>query len=268
MFRKRDLRAAASRIKRELSDLISDKLMDRQLEKKLACLRASAKYKSLPSRSILIIGVQSPKRGNSLEVIYSRMLSDRHSIDYKSCGVGNLGKPENSNSLITSSDLDSFDYVITTDDDIAVPEHFIDDLIAIVEIADIDIAGPAQRLQSFYNLPITRRENISLARKTNYVEVGPLVIFRSNTFSKIFPFPVTKYGWGVDLLWSKVADENGWSLAIIDGTPIRHLSPAGTTYNWEAAHQEMEDFRKENSIPLSVDNLRVLDYLLPMGSDD
>ena len=176
-----------------------------------------------------------------------------------------MSKPENTNQLLSQFDLKLYDYIVTTDDDITIPDNFIDDMVAIMQMSDFDIAGPAQRLRSYHNHDITRRRVDALARFTNFVEVGPLVVFRGNTFDQVFPLPVNRYGWGVDLLWSKYAKENNWKLGIIDATAIKHLSPAGSTYDWAAAHRELEEFRTENSISLNVDQFDVLGLSFPLS---
>lgn len=261
ILRKRDWKAGLRRKSRETSDAMLDAYLDLKLSRALSRLRTTDAYKGVRPMRVLAFGIQSPKRGESLKEIFARFNSGRHDLTCISRGVGTFGKIENSNLLMSSQDLSAYDYVLMTDDDIAIPENFIDDIIAISEIANLDIAGPAQRRRSFHNHAITRRESSGLLRLTNYVEVGPTVLFRSTTFPFVFPLPVTRYGWGVDLLWSKLADQNRWRMGIVDGTPIRHLSPAGSTYDWDAAYAEMEEFRTCNNITLTMDRLVATEQL-------
>ena len=245
--------------RRRLLDRVKDARLDARTAKAFTALRASAAYQALPAYRILILGIQSPKRGNSLVGIYDRMTSAKHELVKVSCGVGTLSKPENSNKLLEEAGYADFDYVITTDDDITVPDHFIDDFVAIAALADFDIAQPAHRLISFWNHHITRRE-AGWARATNFVEVGPLAMFRANTFSRVFPFPVTRFGWGVDLLWSELASRHGWKLGVVDATPIEHLSPAGQLYNWDAAEAELAQFLKDQDVKIDFGSVRVISH--------
>ena len=264
ILRKRDWKQGFKSRALKVREKATDFAYDRKNARALDALRASDDYKMLPPVRVLVIGVQSPKRGESLAGIFRSMQSKKHHVECISCGVGTVGRPENLNNLLASRNLDDFDFVITTDDDITLPANFIDDFVAIAELASLDILQPAHRRNSYFNHSLTRREGKSLVKQTNYVEVGPLAMFRAKTFSKVFPFPVTKYGWGIDLLWSKLADENSWKLGVVDATPMRHLSPAGSTYDWDAAYKEMERFRVDNEIPLSIDDLAVLKYEMPV----
>lgn len=259
-MRKRDWKAGIRRKAREAGQAAVDAYLDLKVSRALKKLRLMDAYRNVRPMAILAFGIQSPKRGDSLATIFDKFKSDKHKLTCVSRGVGSFGKIENSNLLLADQELAKYDYVIMTDDDIVVPENFIDDLIAISEISGLNIAGPAQRRRSFHNHDITRREGKGLLRVTNYVEVGPMVLFRSDTFAAVFPLPVTKYGWGVDLLWSKLAARNRWKMGIVDGTPIRHLSPAGSTYDWNAAYTEMEEFRQSNDVALSVDTLAVIEH--------
>ena len=260
IFRKRDWRAGLRKHYISAHDKAADIVSDYKIARALKSFRASDEYRMVCPVRVLVVGVQSPKRGKSLTGIFSKMNSKKHKVEHISCSVGTKGRPENLNALLASYNIDEFDFVITTDDDIVIPRNFIDDFLAIAEVAKLDIAQPAHRLNSYYNHEITRREDISLVRITNFVEVGPLVMFRANTYPETLPFPITKYGWGIDFLWSNLADKNRWKLGIVDGTPIRHISPAGSTYDFFAAHAEMEQFRADNKLPLSVNGLTVLSY--------
>jgi hypothetical protein len=257
-FRKHDVRAGVRRIATEYADSIRDRILDRQLTKQLEVFRASNAYRSVPGFEVLVVGVQSPRREDSLDGIFAQMASERHHIVTASKGVGSAGKLENTNILLERFQLEKFDYVITTDDDVLLPPHFADDFLAIMHVAELQIAAPAHRLRSFHNHDITRRVRGSIVRETNFVEVGPVVSFSRRSYENVFPFPELSFGWGVDLLWPKIAAEHGWRIGIVDATPLRHLVPAGSAYKVKGAYAEMDEFKSAHGVNVDFNDLRTL----------
>lgn len=258
VFRKRDLRAGTRRIAAQGSDHIRDMLMDRRLANQLRKLRASNAYRSVPRFKVLIVGVQSPKREGSLDRIFTEMASDRHDVTTSSKGVENAGKLTNTNILLSRFNLDRFDYIITSDDDVSLTAHFLDDMLAIMHLADLQIAAPAHRLRSYHNHDVTRRVSGSIMRETNFVEVGPVAVFSKPVFSHIFPLPELAFGWGLDLLWSKLAEKHGWRMGVVDAAPLRHLARAGSNYDWEGAYAEMKRFKSEHEVTMNFADFRTL----------
>jgi hypothetical protein len=248
----RGIAKAARQIGRDVVD-------DLVLAPKLRRMRQTARYRDLPPRRVLIVGVQSVKRGNSLDRIFARMAEGtRHTVVTEQSGVGKLGKLANTNALLAKHDLNTFDWVIMTDDDVTVGDHFLDDLVFICEANDIKIAGPAHRAHSFKSHTVTFRRTGALARETNFVEIGPVVAVHRSVFDRVFPLPDLKYGWGAELPWSVLSRDHGIRIGIIDGQALRHWGAVATTYRSAEAMAEMEEFKRERGIVMSNTDLKTI----------
>ena len=153
------------------------------------------------------------------------------------------GKFENLNVLIGSRDPGAYDWIVMIDDDVELPKGFLDDFLAGADRAGLEIAQPAHRLNSHAAWPITRRRPWSTARRTTFVEIGPVTAFRPEATTTLLPFPDLKMGWGLDAHWAAVAQERGWAIGIVDATPVGHtLRPAAEGYPREEAIAEGREF--------------------------
>ena len=111
---------------------------------------------------------------------------------------------------------------MVVDDDIDLPPRFLDRMLAVCERLSLDLAQPAQTMRSHAAWRVTRRRPWSLARRTQYVEIGPLTVFRRQVAEQLTPFPELRFGWGLDNHWGALARERGWRLGIVDALPVRH----------------------------------------------
>jgi hypothetical protein len=153
------------------------------------------------------------------------------------------GKFENLNALLEGRDPASHDWLVVVDDDILVPRRFLDRFVAICEALDFSLAQPAQTWRSHAAWRITRRRGGVVARQTRYVEIGPVTAFRADVLATLFPFPPLRYGWGLDVHWSALAEERGWRLGVVDSLPVRHdAAPVATAYPRAGAVAEAREF--------------------------
>lgn len=212
------------------------------LRPKLAMLRRSRFYRDLPRRRILVVGVQSPRRPGSLDRIFAVMARSRHEVVTEKKDIDGIGKLDNTNILIGRHDIDTFDWIWMTDDDVILPDNFTDDFVAMCEYAQLKVAGPAHRVWSYWSHPVTRRQQGALARVTNYVEVGPVAALHRDTFAEFLPLPSLKFGWGLDQAWPVIADRHGWKIGIVDAAPLQHTSPIGVGYDLAGAVAEAEAY--------------------------
>jgi hypothetical protein len=81
-----------------------------------------------------------------------------------------------------------------------------------------------------------------LARRTRFVEIGPVTAVRADAFPVLLPFPELAMGWGLDAHWSSAAATAGLRLGVVDITPIRHLRPIADSYPRAAAEEEAARF--------------------------
>lgn len=238
-----------------LTDFSHDKSLVEPLDK----FKKSKFYNDMGSLRILVVGVQSPRRPGSLEKIFRLMSSGKHKLTFEAKGVESFSKFENTNILLSRHDLQSFDWVIMTDDDIELPEDFIDVFIGLAEHAELKICGAAQRARSYWSHQITRRQKGALLRETNFAEIGPVIAFRREIFDLVFPLPDLKFGWGVDIVWPVLARQAGWKVGIVDAAAIRHVQPIGKTYDFLEATRECEEYMGRYNIVTGVHVLETYD---------
>jgi hypothetical protein len=216
---------------------LTDRLYDLRLafSPKARRLRALA---GTPRRRILVIAVRVDSRKELMDQLVASLSRTRHDVTFRIKSVGGLGKLDNMNMLLDEADIAGFDWVIAADDDIVVPDHFLDLFITTLEAYDMKVGMPAHKFASYSGYEVTRRAFGTVARATNFVEVGPFVAFARETYDAFFPFPSLKYGWGVDISWGAIAKARGWRMGISDLSPMRHVRPIGATYPREDATAE------------------------------
>lgn len=187
--------------------------------------------------------------------------SDARLIPYTVLSDLSGGKFENLNRLLAAApDTTGFDWTIVVDDDIGLPHRFLDRFLAVCERLRLDLAQPAQTMRSHSAWRITRRRPFSLARSTQYVEIGPLTAFSRRAATELLPFPELRFGWGLDNHWAAVAQERGWRLGIVDALPVRHESqPVATTYTHAEAIDEGRRFLADRSYISADDAQRTLE---------
>lgn len=175
-----------------------------------------------PRRRILAVAVEREDAPNLLAGARRELLRSKHDLTFASRPVGGRGKFENLNALLAENPPHGFDWLLVIDDDVALPRGFLDGFVFLIERFGLRLAQPAHRARSHAAWQVTRRRAGSLVRETNYVEIGPLVAFHVSTFDVLLPFPELRVGWGLDAHWAAVARQHGWSIGIVDATPIRH----------------------------------------------
>ena len=212
---------------------------DRLLDLTLAPTLRRIDRLATPERDLLVAGVyRPPNRAPSL-------VSDHHRVRtaFGAMEEGR-GKFENLNALVDAG----ADWLFVVDDDVVLPEKFLDRFVAVCESLELDLAQPAQTLASHAAWRVVRRRPFALARETRFVEIGPVTAFRRRVAEELLPFPALRYGWGLDLHWSALAAERGWRLGIVDALPVRHESaPVGSSYPAGAAIEEAQRFLSDRA---------------------
>lgn len=205
--------------------------------------RLRAGHEAMPRRRVLVLTLWRQDVPTLIEEIRSEVERSRHDVELAAAPAGAGGKFENLNALVGSRDPGAYDWVVVVDDDVELPKGFLDDFLAAADRAGLEIAQPAHRLVSHAAWPVTRRRPGSTARRTTFVEIGPVTAFGPEAATTLLPFPNLKMGWGLDAHWAAVARERGWAIGIVDATPIGHtLRPAAEGYPREAAIAEGRAF--------------------------
>jgi len=226
--RRRALRRAADRL---LDVLLTASGMPRRLD----ALAARA-----PARDVLVLGIVRPEL-DPLDLAPLR--SEHHRVRHAVGSAAELGggKFENLNALLEREQPG--DWTLAVDDDVALPDRFLDRFVALCEHFDLALAQPAQSLASHAAWPVVRRRPFSLVRETRFVEIGPVTAFRRDAAAALLPFPPLRYGWGIDLAWGAVARERGWRCGIADALVVRHeAAPVASSYPAAAAIAEAQEF--------------------------
>jgi hypothetical protein len=164
------------------------------------------------------------------------------------------------NELISSDDLNRFDYFIICDDDILLGHCFVDLFIAEQQSLNFALAQPARTWRSFTDHAIVRRRLFARARQTNFVEAGPVVSFRQDFFKTVYPFSMeSPMGWGYDLTWPIVARELSLAIGIVDAIPVDHsLRPRSALYNMQKQIDVMASYLSKRPHVSSVEVARAV----------
>jgi tetratricopeptide (TPR) repeat protein len=156
------------------------------------------------------------------------------------------------NELIQNEKINDFDFILNVDDDIVLPDGFVDHFIELQSRLDYKIAQPARTRNSFIDHPIVGQQDGVTARATLFVEIGPLVSFHQSIFDIVFPFDLTSsMGWGFENIWAYKLNNHNLKMGIIDAVPVDHsLRKPVEHYAWELANKERETlFSKNNHLP-------------------
>lgn len=165
------------------------------------------------------------------------------------------------NKLLADEDIDKYDFIIVSDDDISVPDGFIDDYLNLIMQYDFALAQPARTHQSYIDHHFTEQLAGLKARRTRFVEIGPLFSIRNDIFSSFLPFDEDAYmGWGCDFVWPCIIDDLSLKMGIIDSTPVDHSlrKPVGN-YNYDIAKKSFDDYLSKHSHLTKVESFIILE---------
>jgi hypothetical protein len=210
-----------------------------------------------PARKVLVTGVYRPD--SLLPAAVDRLRSQRHAVHFAFGSTAAAdpaladetvatdlrgGKFENLNRLLAlAPPVGEHDWVVVADDDVGLAPHFLDRFLALCDGLSFDLAQPAQSRRSHAAWRVTRRRAWSIARRTQYVEIGPVTAFSRRAAEVLLPFPELRFGWGLDNHWGAIAQEQGWRLGIVDALPVRHESqPVASAYTHAEAIDEARRF--------------------------
>lgn len=127
------------------------------------------------------------------------------------------------NQLFEKIDLCDFEYVIVSDDDIHLPAGFVDRYLALVSRYDLTLAQPARTHDSYIDHWFVEQLDGIDARRTRFVEIGPLFSLHRSAFDHFLPFDeASPMGWGNDFVWPILAEKHGLRMGIVDAVPVAH----------------------------------------------
>ena len=210
-----------------------------------------------PPRRVLVLSAYRP--GSQLPGALAELRSERHDVRLAMGATGQPdpalaevtvaqdlagGKFENLNQVLeTAAPMYEYDWLFVVDDDVLLPERFLDRFMGVLGRFELDLAQPAQSLRSHAAWRVTRRRARSIAREIRFVEIGPVTAFSAPVAAELLPFPELRFGWGLDLHWAAVAAERGWRCGVVDALPVRHTSaPVAAAYGHDQAIEEAQRF--------------------------
>lgn len=236
---------------------VRDRIFDLLLALDPRQRKISHAMKTLPRQRILVVGVEVPSRGGALQRIAQQLASSRHDVTISTVPMQPKGKFENVDDAIAASGrpLAEFDWLIVTDDDVALPKDFTDRYIAAAQLADVAVSQPAHKFLSHTTYQITRRKRGHMVRQTQFVEIGPLTVIRKDAFEPLVPFPQSRWAYGIDVLWADISRRHGWKMGVVDACPIRHLRPVAGTYDMSEAIAEGRELLARHDVNLNRDQL-------------
>lgn len=208
------------------------------------------RHRSEPS-SVVVVGIY--REAELIASVVRELRASRHLVTARLGAMGDIpgalagdtaashltaGKFQNLNVL--AEQMGDPDWLVIVDDDVTVPHGFLDRAIELCERLDFALAQPAQTRQSNANWPLTKRRLLTIARETDFVEIGPVTLIRRDARRILLPFPADlRYGWGLDFHWAQLMQERGLRMGVIDALAVVHASrKVASTYSWHAAQDE------------------------------
>ena len=145
------------------------------------------------------------------------------------------------NRLFLECALNRYAFVLICDDDIDLPAAFVDRYLDRVATYDLALAQPARTHDSYVGHTIVERLDGLDARRTRFVEIGPLFSMARKAYQYLLPFDESSpMGWGYDYVWPVVIQEMGFRMGIVDATPVAHrFRKPVTNYSFEEARAAM-----------------------------
>jgi GT2 family glycosyltransferase len=204
-------------------------------------LRRAAR--SIPRQSVLAVSIARAEHGQAATAARRELERSRHSVEVRLVPpLPGAGKWANLNRALAEHPAAGHDWLLLFDDDVVLPRGFLDRFLACCERLGLRLAQPAHAARSHAAWRVTRRRPRALARRTWFVEIGPVTALHRDTFSTLLPFPDLEMGWGLDAHWAAVAAEQRWPAGVVDATAVRHTRPVAASYPREAAIAEAERF--------------------------
>jgi hypothetical protein len=237
--------------------------------------------KKTEEKSVLVTGIYLSGQKNNIEHIVKSLdgSSDGWRVTQRWTAIGDGGVPEKVlnvtveslkigapkfvllNKIFEREALDDYDYVIVCDDDIALPQGFLADYLGLVTKYDLALAQPARTHSSYIDHRIVEQFDGLLARRTRFVEIGPLFSVRKDIYSVMFPFDESSYmGWGYDFVWPCLIEKKGLHMGIVDATPVEHSMRAPVNnYNYDDADRSQSAYMSKHPHLSKHEAFRILE---------
>jgi hypothetical protein len=124
---------------------------------------------------------------------------------------------------------ESYSHIWMPDDDIQIDACGVNQLFEIAVSHGLFLCQPA--LGGFLSHDVTKKNNGSKLRFTNFVEVmAPLMSW--DIYQKLrWTFSLSESSWGLDYLWPYILGYPSDKIAVIDSVAMIHTRPVGSDYS-------------------------------------
>ena len=164
------------------------------------------------------------------------------------------------NELLDGGDLYSYDYLLVCDDDVRLPRNFLDAFIGWKRRLGFALSQPARTVNSYVDHQLVRHRPWLRARRTRFVEIGPVFCIERSLFPVLLPFDeASPMGYGYDLVWPLQVAAVGGAMGVIDAAPVDHsLRGRGEAYSSDRELQTMASYLAERPHLRSSEAFQVL----------
>jgi glycosyltransferase involved in cell wall biosynthesis len=193
------------------------------------------------------------------------LFGDAPSEEVKAVTISAPEKPEPKfvllNRILAGEKLHRYDYILFCDDDIRLGQGFLDMFLGLQDKYDFSLAQPARTHNSYIDHPFVEQFDGLKARRTRFIEIGPVVSVRKDAFPVLLPFDESSHmGWGYDFVWPCLMEKMGMRMGIIDATPVDHsMRKPVMNYNYDEANKSMQNYLSRSPHLSKEEAFRILE---------
>ncbi|HET6550924.1 MAG TPA: glycosyltransferase, partial [Solirubrobacter sp.] len=147
-----------------------------------------------PVRRVHVVGVARPEQLRTVARLRRELARSRHDIAVHLVPPApGAGKWANVNASLAAYPPEA-DWLLIVDDDVVLPRGFLDRFLAVAEACGLELAQPAHAFGSHAAWEVTRRRPGVLARRTRFVEIGPVTALSARAAAELLPLPDLRMG--------------------------------------------------------------------------
>src|SRR5689334_15665577 len=212
-------------VRRTVTRTIGDALLDMRGRRALRQIDGLAR--TTPRRRVLALSIFRP--GSALiDAAVEELQATRHDLKLELGSTATLtgGKFHNLNVLLEKAGPE-FDWLLAFDDDVALPQHFLDRLVAVAAHCHLALAPPAQTLMSHAARRVTRRRANSIVLEARLGEIGPAARRRRDAAHARTAVPDRTCAGGPDVHRAAPAGGRGGAHGVVDDRRLKDEAGRG-----------------------------------------
>ena len=138
------------------------------------------------------------------------------------------GKWDGLYALFADGDLLSrYEYIWLPDDDIAATKHDVNAIFDAMRRYGLEVAQPALTRDSYFSHFLVLQCPEFALRCSNFVEIMVPCVTAGLLTKVLDDFRESESGFGMDFIWTRLAEEPRYKAAILDLVSVRHTRPVG-----------------------------------------